>query len=604
MEIDDILSQLNSEIEASLSHLNEEMGFQTEMGTGLFSDTQFCTECGAEISTDCRFCPQCGCKIEANVERSGNEHQGYAADSEKVGILLTDSWELGAKYEEAMTDMADLLQELVEKEAERGIKWKLLDAARYKPVLGREPSWLDYNELISEFMEEEGIAYGMKTPLLIVGGDDVIPIPMVEDVFGSSDSGFIPCDMCYGFTGNYFSDFWDGDHTITEQSVRNTVARLPLEDGELQTSFSEDIESYFDECSTYYDKGLAVDSVMMAANASWLPASQTMSEHLPLVNDARNTELEKEGMYVCPPVSPEKRETIKPVRESMDEAGMLLFNLHGSDGRGASGFFHDSGEAFRVDMLDCSVARVLNTVACYGARYHGYEREDSMLLNAFYNYGFLLYAGSLIPVPMTDLDVPDGVEVHEGSGSEHLMPIYCMEQYAGLTAGEAMMKAKLEYFNTFRHLERDDFSLATIMMFSLYGHPFLRLQRDEKVLKLAEEKHVLPKLPHAKAHYNAPVRMKRLTRLMGNTKNGSGQLLADIRREVDANLAAIHQTIQQNLYDQLNLEPRCLHHIDSYAIGDEKGYLYTYVDNSKIYNKKTMVEVGENGQTKRVFKTK
>ena len=39
-----------------------------------------------------------------------------------------------------------------------------------------------------------------------------------------------------------------------------------------------------------------------------------------------------------------------------------------------------------------------------------------MMLSALFDNGFLLYAGSLIPVPMTELDVPDGVEVHEGSG--------------------------------------------------------------------------------------------------------------------------------------------------------------------------------------------
>ena len=105
---------------------------------------------------------------------------------------------------------------------------------------------------------------------------------------------------------------------------------------------------------------------------------------------------------------------------------MLLFNLHGADSPNMSGFYNDEDEAFNIDMLAESNALVFNTVACFGARYHGYSRDKSMLLSSLYEYNFLLYAGSLIPVPMTHLDVPEGVEVHEGSGSEHLMPIFCM----------------------------------------------------------------------------------------------------------------------------------------------------------------------------------
>lgn len=192
-------------------------------------------------------------------------------------------------------------------------------------------------------------------------------------------------------------------------------------------------------------------------------------------------------MYVAPPVNPSDKEAMDTISLSMNEAVMLLFNLHGASKPGMNSFYSDEGEAFSSKMLPYTNARVLNTVACYGARYHGYKRDDSMLLTSFYKNGFLLYAGSLIPVPMTTLHVPKGVTVHPGSGSEHLMPIYCMEQYAGLPAGEAMMKAKLEFFNVFRHMERDDFSMATMQMFSLYGNPMLRLQRNEKVLQRAKK---------------------------------------------------------------------------------------------------------------------
>lgn len=587
MEIDDYLSQLRNELDASLGQIKEELSF--------------CPECGTRLVAGTMFCPECGTRIVESTQILSEDHIQEKTDINNEGILFTNTVFIADKYGLTQADVKEALDGIIRRSAIFGIHWHLLDVAGQ----GLGDFWLHYNEQISDFMEKEGLPYGMKTHLFIIGGDDVIPIPMVEDTFGSSDDGQMPCDMCYAFSGNFFSDLWDGgDRSISEDYVRNTVSRLPLEDGEIETSLYDDLVQYFESCEEFYTEGIPVDRVMMSSNASWLPASHTMSEHLPLVNHATDEDMVEDDMYVCPPVEMDDKESIEPVYESMEEAGMLLFNLHGAGSEGMSGFYHDGGEAFSTEMLESSAAYVLNTVACYGARYHGFDRDDSMMLSAIYNNGFLLYAGSLISVPMTDLDVPEGVEVHPGSGSEHLMPIYCMEQFAGLPAGEAMMKAKLEYFNTFRHLERDDFSLVTTMMFSLYGNPFLRLQRNEEVLQKAEQMHVLPKLPQSKALNNAPIKMKQRARLIDNAQNTITSLLADIRGAVDANLSAIHQIVQNKLYNYYGLEPRWLRHVDSYTIGNEKGYLYTYVDESKRFANKSMAEVDTDGSVRRIFKMK
>lgn len=523
-----------------------------------------------------------------------------------IGILFTDTEALSKKYDCDKSQVLTLMKAIINQTSEHGMHWRLLDASEHRKQLGKDPFWLDYNELLSDFMQKEGFKYGMKTPVFIIGGDDVIPIPMVEDTYGTSDNGKMPCDMCYCFNGHFFSDLWDGDRTITENYVRNTIARLPLEDGNIKSSISDDLEAYFNLCSLYYKDGIPANHVMMTSNSSWLPASKTMSEHLPLVNHADDGDvMKKHNMYVAPPVNPSDKEVIGTVSQSMNEAGMLLFNLHGASKPGMNSFYSDKGEAFSRKMLHHTNARVLNTVACYGARYHGYKRDDSMLLTSFYKNGFLLYAGSLIPVPMTTLNIPKGVVVHPGSGSEHLMPIYCMEQYAGLSAGEAMMKAKLEYFNTFRHLERDDFSMATMQMFSLYGNPMLRLQRNEKVLQRAKKEHVLPTLPQSK---DIPVRMKRMQRIM-TKENSSASLLADISGAVNTNLDAIHTAIANDLYAQLGLEPRMIDHIDAYTIpvddgSMEKGFMYAYINEDRDFDNKTWVEVDENGMLKRVIRAK
>ena len=610
MNIDEYLNNLQNDLDNQLSQFgfgrSQTSGQQHEEGFGGF---KFCPECGTKVDADARFCPNCGIRLEALEEEPEIvEDSSYEnSDDEQVGVIFTDTQKLAEKYDCPQEEVVAVIESLRDQSREHGMEWYLLDASEYVEDTD-EPFWLDYNEAISDFMQEYDLPRGVEIPVFIIGGDDVIPIPMVEDVFGSSDDRRIPCDMCYCFEGNFFSDLWDGgDRRITDDYVRNNVSRLPLEDGEMESSLADDLGDYFERCTQYYDEGLSVDAVMMEANASWLPASKTMSEHLPLVSHADDPDMVQDGMYVSPPVSVEDEDSMEPVINTLDECGMLLFNLHGAGSEGMSGFYNDGGEAFSTDMLANTEAQVLNTVACYGARYHGFQRDDSMMLSALYNNGFLLYAGSLIPVPMTELNVPDGVEVHEGSGSEHLMPIYCMEQFRGLPVGEAMMRAKLEYFNTFRFMERDDFSMATMMMFSLYGNPMLRLQPKEEVLQRAAECHVLPVLPQNKRM--APIQKKRMQRVLVKDGLKGQSLLDEVQGLVDANLAAIHAQVQQHLYDVLGLEPHWLDHVDSFELSDskgfsQKGYCYTYVDRSKPFAQKSMVEVTTKGTVSRVFRTK
>ena len=610
MNIDEYLNELQSNLDSQLDRfgVNGQVSSNAE-NADAHGEFKFCPECGTKVDSEAKFCPNCGTQLES-VEEEVAQEEPSSTDNHidgQLGIIFTDTNKLAEKYDTTQEEVMAVIESFREQSREHGIEWYLLDASEYVEDTD-EPFWLDYNEAISDFMQEYDLPRGLEIPVFIIGGDDVIPIPMVEDVFGSSDDGRIPCDMCYCFGGNFFSDLWDGgDRSITEDYVRNNVSRLPLEDGEMESSLADDLGDYFERCSQHYDEGLDVEAVMMEANASWLPASKTMSEHLPLVSHADDPDMVQDGMYVSPPVSVEDEDSMEPVIDTLDECGMLLFNLHGAGSEGMSGFYNDGGEAFSTEMLANTEAQVLNTVACYGARYHGFQRDDSMMLSALYDNGFLLYAGSLIPVPMTELDVPEGVEVHEGSGSEHLMPIYCMEQFRGLPVGEAMMRAKLEYFNTFRFMERDDFSMATMMMFSLYGNPMLRLQPQEEVLQKAEECHVLPVLPQNKRR--VPIQKKRMQHVLVKDDHKGQSLLEEVQGLVDANLSAIHAQVQQHLYDALGLEPRWLDHVDSFELTDnkgfsQKGYCYTYVDRSKPFAQKSMVEVTTKGTVSRVFRTK
>lgn len=378
MDIDNYINNLNSDLERQMEELNRSMNAALNVGATSaqvdvpeieLSGISFCPECGTRMPAGSNFCPECGTRIDKNIggacadTSSGPTTGRRVPDASCRGILFTDTMALAEKYECERGKVVTMFDEILQRSLDCGIGWQLLDVAEYRPQLGRNPFWLDYNQLISDFMEDNGYQYGMKTPVFIIGGDDVIPIPKVEDTFGTSDDGQMPCDMCYGFSGHFFSDLWDGDHTISEQDVRNAVSRLPLEDGDMSTRMDDDILGYFERCEEYYEQGIPVEHVMMTANASWLPASRTMSEHLPLIEHADDDELVEDGMYVSPPVSPDNEEAEEPLELSLEDSGMLLFNLHGSDGEGMSSFYSDRGEAFNMEMLEKTEARVFNTVA-------------------------------------------------------------------------------------------------------------------------------------------------------------------------------------------------------------------------------------------------
>jgi hypothetical protein len=295
-------------------------------------------------------------------------------------------------------------------------------------------------------------------------------------------------------------------------------------------------------------------------------------------------------------------------RQSLGEADLLMFNLHGADAPDYAGFY-SNGEAFNPSLLTDSNARVFNTVACFGARYHGYERQQSMLLSALFGGGVLLYTGSLISVPMyynSETNEARELLLNPGTGSEVLMRLYALYQFKGLTMGRALLQAKFDYFNMCRHVESDGFSFSTILMFSLYGNPMLHVRRREHVLQAALENDAMPPAP-VKGEA-APIRKAVVQRIM-NKGDEQQSLVQQVRGAVDANLAAIRQMVEQNLYNALGLPPRMLESIDQVsrptANGSySEGYSFNYHNPDSPFAADVYAEVDKQGHLKRVYTTK
>lgn len=524
---------------------------------------------------------------------------------EHYGIVLTDTERLAQKYGVAREEIIAIFTPFFDTAESQNMHWGFLDACDYYDRL-QSGSWLDYNRLVSDFIGTYGLPYGPDLHLMIVGGADVIPVPEVDDPYNQGQS--LPTDTCYSFDGTYLPDLVDGGNFLLDVNhARNNVARLPLEDGSLTTSPQEDLGAYFN-LSGMFGGGIPVGAVVMSSNDEWIPASATMSQHLPLLCEASDPTLVKDRMYISPSLLTDNENAMSLYLRSIADAGMLMFNLHGADAPDMAGFY-SSGEAFNPQLLRHSGARVLNTVACFGARYKGgYTRGQSMLLNALYGGGVLLYTGSLIPVPMYYNHENDEVRellIHPGTGSEVFMRLFPLYQFKGMTAGRALLQAKCDYFNMMRHVEHDGFSLSTALMFCLYGNPMLHVKERPDVVAAARSNTTIP-AGEVKA-MPLPVRKAVKQRIM--QKNGGKDILGQVMGYVDANLVSIRSMTEQYVYQALGLPPAYLDSIDAVSQplangSNETGYSFNYIDPYACFSREKRVLTDERGRIRRVYTTK
>lgn len=507
-------------------------------------------------------------------------------------IVFTDSNRLAFKYQTTQEEVLSLIDRNLLCRADT--EFLLLDAADYQEELGSNPDWGNYKEILSDFFAGMGLMPSPKLGLFIMGGDDVIPMPRIPNPIGFDEplqSDFLYC----------FDDLSDG---VDANSAKCHVGRLPLENGKLKTSIREDLQSYFNLAGMMLDSGIEVDRVLMTSTQSWLPASNEMVKGLPVENPYPVTDAANDRMYISPQLDLEDRYVANYYRQDLGQVDLLMFNLHGADYPGHSSFYgegaegHNTPEAFNIDMLRYSSARIINTVACFGARYVGYERNDSMLLSAMYGGGVVLYSGSCVSalgrsgqqhVAAHDILIPTGM-------SESFMKLYTLYLFSGVSAGEAFLRAKCDYFNTCRSLDGDDEAMATILMFNLYGLPTLYVNRKEVVTD--EGRGVKRALPIRTSSTSYKV-------VYDKGKESGGTLLADAQMLVDRNLMMIRKTIENKLYTYWGLNPANVCRIEQMIENNHsKGYRFAYQEKGKFFIQRSWAYTDTVGNIKDVIHTK
>lgn len=508
-------------------------------------------------------------------------------------IVFTDTERIASKYQATKGVVLSLIDRNLLSRTDE--EFLLLDAADYQEELSQNSTWEGYKEIITDFLAGMGIVPSSKLSLFILGGDDVIPMPRVQNPIGFDEplhSDFLYCFKDYPLTA------------LNADTALCNVGRLPLENGKLKTSIVEDLQSYFNLAGMMLDSGIDVESVLMTSTQSWLPASNEMVKGLPIESPYPIANAANDRMYVSPQLDLDDRYVANYYKQNLEQADLLMFNLHGADYPGYSSFYgegaegHNTPEAFNIEMLRYSNARVFNTVACFGARFIGYERNDSMLLSAMYGGGVMLYSGSCTSalgrsgqyhVAAQDILIPTGM-------SESFMKLYTLYLFGGASAGEAFLRAKCDYFNTCRSLDGDEEAMATVLMFNLYGLPTLHVNQKDVVTD--EGRGLKRALPIRKS--------TRSFKVLYQKNNGKEKsLLADVQMKVDRNLMMIRKTIENKLYSYWGLNPSNMYQIDQVLENNlPKGYRFEYQMKGSFFNQRTWAYTDTVGNIKDVIHTK
>ena len=503
-------------------------------------------------------------------------------------IVLTNSLRLAAKYRASQQDVLAILEKNLV--CQQIVEFLLLDVSDYQDEFGEKPTWQEHKAIMADFMSGMGLQPSPSLSLFIVGGDDVIPMPRIANPINETEQ--LESDILYCFA----------EEELTRLDVKEAlcnVGRLPLESGSLPSTLNDDLQSYFNLSNMMLMTGIEVNKVVMTSTESWLPASNDMVKGLPVEEPPHIANATNGNLFVSPRLSVDDSYVLRYYQREIGQADMLMFNLHGADAHGYSSFYgeglsgHNTPEAFSCDMLRYSGARILNTVACFGGRYIGYNRNDSMLMSAMYGGGVVLYAGSCTSALGRTGQIHNVAEdaLMPSGYSESFMKLYSLYLFRGITAGEAFLSAKCDYFNLCRSLDGDDCALATVLMFNLYGIPVLHVNSNKSVIQEARG---------IKEVHDINTHQKTMGRVLYDKSQSSTSVLSEVRMRVNDNLLKIRKTIESKLYSYWGLNPSDLDNIVEFTKGNKKSLRFEYKSGTGLIKKRSWAFTDELGNVKDV----
>lgn len=588
----------------------------------------FCPNCGKKCGDGNLFCADCGTKLPVsqpaapvtaaapaapvpasaapaapacgNMPASGSKESGNRMAE---GAIFTNLRVLALKFGTDAATVRKLLAAYAEASLAHGIRYHIVDAGDYlflnpeagnNRAVGLSPSdsWADHAALVADYYRFGRSTVSDQTNyLFIVGGADVIPMPVVPQYISDPDYSDtdIDTDIPYAYLLGERTYPLLGTAGIFQYEQYFHVGRLPLA-----------ADASLDDLAGYLRRAAKAPGTVSVGRAygqtdlTWLSASASVSEpfrryKLYRGDDRLDERIYARNLFISPCV---ERSIVEKIFDR--NADLYYFNLHGSDAPTACSFY----ASYRQQCYEAITPRqlagaekpnVVVTEACYGGKFQDYGRGETMLLAAMGDMT-LLYLGS----SRIAWGASQSSSTADLDNADRLTCVYMDGLLDGYTAGEALYLARQSFFD----LNDGYFTphqALTIVEFNLFGDPFLHVgtRRDDTKTAPREVRAL------AKGPVNAVVERKCIY------EAAPASLLDEVRNAVDRNLMQIRAVVDRQLYEQLGVEPRSLSTVTriKYGNGDEF-YAFNYVQGDATIRSCHTATTDMKGNVKSIISTK
>lgn len=523
----------------------------------------FCHNCGQKIENDERFCSNCGVLLYSEQE----SHTVHETDATaKYGYLFTNLTALGKKLKVNASQIKELLSLFIAARKHENIHYEYIDVS--DAGLSPRDSWEKHQKVLagkyrhSLYHENKKIIY-----VFIIGGDDIIPMPVVKHFRPTGYEKDIETDILYSFLSEPDTQQKLEKWELFQYPQTVHTGRLPL----ATDANWEHLENYVHRCVLLnQSKGIPLNEAYAQCDPHWKNVSiEVMKEIInsrcmPSYNPPIDPRFYYQYIFLTPDI------TVDVVDKVFNaDARLYYFNMHGSNAPSVSGFLGQSiiegrGASIGIsprELARANKANIVVTEACYGAKYIQKRVGDSMLLSAVSRQTMIYIGSSRIAYGAVDQPFQSSVRT---SNADIIAQVFMSEMLSGSTAGEALFKARSEVFK--RTPETSAENMLTVTEFNLFGDPSLKASGTSEHSKASETEDLI--IPSA-----ATVKCE----IENLYENKSGSILSTVRQLVNINLQHIREKIDKHLYEYYQIKPRELTHIflNKYASG-KKEYTYAY----------------------------
>ncbi len=583
------------------------------------------------------------CPKQRMEERSCTQESAFterSSEKEPDGIILTNSVLIARKYKHSSPqDVVNILRQFINGTYDiNGFQWELIDLGGkdMAGAISKDASWMEYAQLLSDYADGVGIKKSAHTPLYIIGGSDVIPMPDFYASIGHDIKTIEDSDFLYCFPTDYA---WK---RVSIKDAIFNVARLPLDyvgSGTLDSTIDQDLGTYFQRALDSLEQGIPFSYAMMTANSGktdrndWTWTSADVMAKLPQQQLKNDGVLTKDNMFLCPALDVLgeeylSNENVEQYKHSLEKTDMLFINLHGSPNKSMSGYLGAENRTaywgMTIELMKTLHVPVINAFPCYGARYgqyyfdnndgsmpdyEVYDREDSMLLTAFYESKVLLFTGSCTSSMCSKVigsgsitdhinDSASAVDLLMPAGyAEAMLKLYACYLIQGEPAGYALLHAKIDYLNYRAKYENKDLVFLTLNQFNLFGCPTLYLAPQDATRQLHESFKSFSVEPKELPDVNYKTEFDRF-------EQGIDGVLNRVRTLVDKNLKALDEKVRTLLYEPLGLTADNLTRIESVEYNGQQSYNFTYAKKNPLYPEFFIIQIDSMGSITDVLESR